>query len=50
MSHGVLHDFDSALSVVGDDIASDVGLAVGSIDDDSVESALLNLIPPDQRH
>ena len=50
MSNGVLHDFDTALTVVGNDVASDVGLTVRPIDYDTVVCALLYLVPPNKRH
>jgi hypothetical protein len=47
---GVLHNLDAALSIVGNDVAPNVGLTVGSINYNSIKGALLNLISPDEWH
>ena len=50
MSNGVFHDFDSTLTVIGNNVASDVGLTVWPIDYDTVICALLYLVPPNEWH
>lgn len=50
MSDGIFHYFDSRLSIVSDNIASNVWLTVRAINNDAIESALLNFIPPNERH
>ena len=50
MSSCILHDLDSTLSVIGNDITSDIRLTVHSIDYDSIISTLLNSISPNKRH
>lgn len=50
MCNSILHDLDSTLSIVGNDVTPDVRLAVLSEDNNTIESALFNLIAPDQRH
>jgi len=50
VSLGGLHYFNTALTVVGDDVPSDVGLAVRAEHDHSVEGALLDLVAPHQGH
>ena len=50
MSDSVFHNFDSTLSVIGNDVSSDIRLAMLPKDYDSIISTLFNLISPDKRH
>ena len=50
MSNSILHQLNSTLSVVGYDIASDVGFTMLSENDDAIVGALLYLISPDEGH
>ena len=48
--NGILHDLDAALTIIGNDIATDVRLAVLPEDDNAVKGALLDFVAPDKRH
>ena len=50
MCNGILHDLDSTLPIVGNDIASNIWLTMRSKDNDTIKSTLFNLVPPNQRH
>ena len=50
MGVGVLHDFNTRFSVVGDNVSSDVWLAMRTINNDTVKSTLLDLVSPDEGH
>ena len=50
VSDCILHYLDATLSIVGNDVPSDVGLAVLPEHDDAIEGTLLDLVPPNQRH
>lgn len=50
MCNSVLHDFYSTLSIIRNDIASNIRLAIGAKHYDTIESTLLNLVPPNQGH
>lgn len=50
MSLCVFSDFDAAFSIIRNYVSSDVGLTVRTKNYNSIEGALLNLVPPNERH
>ena len=50
MRNGILHDLDSTLPVVRDDVSSNIWLTMRPKDNNTIKRALLNLVSPNQRH
>ena len=50
MGNGVLHDLDSRLSVISDNITSNIWLAMRTIHNDTIKSALFDLVSPNEWH
>ena len=46
MSHSKIREFDARLTVLLDDVSSDIGLALLALDDDAVVAATCNHVLP----